>query len=115
MKINLLSYMQDRPNIVEWAIIHMMTKRDAHLAPWTDQNGMLKRSSEDMEVCLTIDGVEVDPIEMLQEINRQNDAMITEKAKTLIQERCDGLYEKIRALEDTLDTIVRTEQAKFSE
>lgn len=105
--------MQTRPNIVEWAILHMMTVRDKHWGVWKNEKGELKNPATAMDVCLTIDGVEVNPVEMLEEIQRQNDMMIAEKAKQIVEEKCSSLFEKIRALESALEASVEEERKRL--
>ena len=66
-----------------------------------------------LDVTLTIEGVEVDFIEAIEEINRQSSLMVAEKAKKLVAEKCSMLFEKISTLEGVFDDMIKVETDKL--
>ena len=112
MKVNLQKYLLDKDNIVSWAIIHLMAKREheLRLPEWKHKYEGGPLDASNLDVVLTIEGVEVDFIEAIEEINRQHNAMVFNEAKNLINERYSGLYDKIRSLENSLDDMLEAEK-----
>ena len=105
MKINFQKYLENHDNIIEWAIIHMMAKHEKmlQLPEWKMkyQGGPL--DTENMDVTLTINGVEVNFIECIEEIGKQNSILTTEKAKELVNEQFGDLYNKFEQIKTFMD------------
>lgn len=104
MKINLSKYLESR-NIVEWAIIHMMAKRDKSfsLPEWKHNYAGGTMDAKNLDVVLKIEGVEVNFVECIEEINRQHNQMVRDDAKKLVDEQFGGLYSKFEELKIFMD------------
>lgn len=97
-----------RGSFADWLFIHAIAKHakrvtggvDIHAVP-----GWEKLSSEEVEVCLTFDGVEVPFLQCMQDMDEQRERMVKEQAGELLDE-------KLNAIDDMLNDIRNAIRAK---
>lgn len=118
MKINLQEYLKGRPNIVEWAIIHLMTAKSPRLSEIPEFNPLYaggKCDTASMDIEVKINGIEVNFVELLEWINKQNNVMVAEKAKELVNEKFSDLHDRFSSIIGVMDSLIKVEQDKLYE
>lgn len=116
MKVNLQKYLKEGRNIVEWAIIHLMTVKSKNLSDIPEFNpqhygGKLDTAAVDIEV--KINGIDVDFIELIEWLHKNNGRLVAVEAKKLLDEKCSGIYDKISEFESFFADLIRREEEKI--
>jgi len=101
MKVKLIDHIEDHRDFVGTIILRaitMATQKDKSLWPKIQE----KDEEDFADVVLTINGVELPVVEVLQNLEKNLDKHIHEKAKALVQERLKGKMNEAQVAVDDL-------------
>lgn len=112
MKINIREYLSKSPNSIEWALIELMSQKGS-ISNTPEFDPHQKCNADELEVVVTINGIEVDFIKLIQEMDRQSDRMIREKAKDLLDTKYSAIHESLEQIKNKIDFMVLDQKDTF--
>lgn len=101
MKINLGDLVDAKRN--SWLtifIIHVMTEHTSNGNKWNEVFKLTGGNYQDAEVQVLINGVEVDFKHFIDELEKQHDRMLGDKAKELIEQHFGDLIHKLEQMQN---------------
>lgn len=108
-----IDFAKERNTFVGHFIIKAITARDQKkgLKPCMTVEEILKNKPDSAltEIVLTINGVEVPFVEVVNRISNNMDVYISEKAKELLDEKAMPMYDRLTELLDDMEDRIRDE------
>lgn len=95
----------ERDTFASWFLLNAMCNVCGR-----DIRGVFGIKDEQMEVCLTVNGIEVPVKSTLEEMNRQMDEMLRREAKKVLNERINDVMIALDQLEERASEILDTEK-----
>lgn len=106
MKINLVKLAGERSWLSQF-IYHVMTEHTVNANNWKKVFKIENVATSEVEVKVTVNGVDVPFESFIQQLEEQHNEMLTAQAKKLIEKNFNSLIEKLQKMQE--DAVLKLE------